>query len=224
MGETPRELYERVEAAAAASGGRLPFGEMADWDVFPFEQEGLRVRALQPPVPVEPPRYGEGGLPCGCTGSTPRSDLDALVWQDEHWQIAVPPPSGSPLVLQLRPHQHVDVPGLPDDLAAELGLLTVRLCAAIESLPHVARAHVSRWGDGGAHAHVWFFARPYGFDQLRGTMLAVWDDILPPVPLASRDEDVAHVVQRLIQTYGGSSVSQHVHGVPQAVVPGGDTG
>lgn len=206
MGETPRELYERVQAAALAAGGRLVLGDMADWDVFPFEREGLRVTALQPPVGVEPARYGEGDLPCGCTGSTPKSDLDTPVWSDEHWRLTVPEPSGSPLVLMLMPHQHVDLPELPDDLAAELGLITVRLSAAIESLPHVARAHSSRWGDGGAHAHVWFFARPYGFKQLRGTMLAVWDDILPPVPRAARDQDVAEVVRRLVETYGGAPV------------------
>jgi hypothetical protein len=51
---------------------------------------------------------------------------------------------------------------------------------AIEALPHIARAHVSRWGDGGAHLHVFFLARPVGFAQLRGTFLAVWAICCPP--------------------------------------------
>ena len=43
-----------------------------------------------------------------------------------------------------------------------IGLLVVRITRAIESLPHIARAHVSRWGDGSAHPHIFFFARPPG--------------------------------------------------------------
>ena len=63
----------------------------------------------------------------------------------------------------LEPIAHHDLADLPDDRAAELGLLTVRIARAIEALPHIARAHVSRWGDGSAHLHVFFFARPAGF-------------------------------------------------------------
>ena len=89
-----------------------------------------------------------------------------------------------------------DLPGLPDDLAAEMGLLIDRSSRAIEALPHIARAHVSRWGDGGAHLHIFFFARPAGFAQLRGTCLAIWDDLLPTVPADHRDRDAAAVATR----------------------------
>jgi hypothetical protein len=82
------------------------------------------------------------------------------------------------------------------------GLLTVRIARAIEALPHIARAHVSRWGDGGSHLHVWFFARPAGFAQLRGTCLALWDDLLPAVPAAHRDRDAATVAAALA-VHGG---------------------
>lgn len=205
MPETPVELYARAMAAADVAG-RLPIGNVADWDVFPFERDGLRTRPLLPPVDQEPPRFGESGTPCGaCGGSTPKSDGLARVWQDERWHIVMPEPSGSPLILLLQPHRHFDLPELPGDMAAELGMITVRLSAAIESLPQVARAHVVRWGDGGAHAHVWFIARPVGFEQLRGTMMALWDDLLPPVPRTVRDADVATVVHELIRTYGGSA-------------------
>jgi hypothetical protein len=90
-----------------------------------------------------------------------------------------------------------DLADLPDDRAAELGLLTVRIARAIEALPHIARAHVSRWGDGSAHLHIFFFARPAGFAQLRGTCLAIWDDLLPAVPAGHRDRDAAAVANAL---------------------------
>ena len=31
--------------------------------------------------------------------------------------------------------------------------------------------------------HVWFLARPAGMWPLRGPCLAIWDDLLPPVPV-----------------------------------------
>ena len=72
-------------------------------------------------------------------------------------------------------------------------------------LPHIARAHVSRWGDGGAHLHLFFVARPAGFSQLRGTCLAIWDDLLPPVPDDQRDQDAVSVGQALAGSYGGQA-------------------
>jgi hypothetical protein len=126
-----------------------------------------------------------------------------VIWSDEHWRLSVLEPSGTPLLLFLEPHAHHDLPDLPDDMASELGLLVVRITRAIESLPHFARAHVSRWGDGGAHLHVFFFARPAGFPQLRGTCLAIWDDLLPAVPAAKRDRDAAAVAEALTRSHGG---------------------
>jgi hypothetical protein len=64
---------------------------------------------------------------------------------------------------------------------------------------------MSRWGDGSAHLHVFFLARPKGFGQLRGTYLAVWDDLLPPVPRSQRDADAAAVAQALATSYGGTA-------------------
>jgi hypothetical protein len=71
------------------------------------------------------------------------------------------------------------------------------IARAIESLPHIARAHISRWGDGGAHLRLFFFARPAGFAQLRGTCLAIWDDLLPAVPASQRDADAAAIGEAL---------------------------
>jgi hypothetical protein len=103
----------------------------------------------------------------------------------------------------LTPRAHHDLPDLPDDRAAELGILQVRIARAIESLPHVARAHVSRWGDGGVHLHIFFYARPAWFAQLRGTAMAIWDDLLPAVPANLRDADASAVAQALAQSHGG---------------------
>jgi hypothetical protein len=57
-----------------------------------------------------------------------------------------------------------------------------RVSRAISALPDVGRVHVNRWGDGSEHFHIWFLARPLGMWQMRGAMLAVWDDLLPRVP------------------------------------------
>ena len=76
---------------------------------------------------------------------------------------------------------------------------------AVESLAHISRAHVSRWGDGGAHFHAFVIARPAGFPQLRGTCMALWDDLLPDIPLALRLADAAQVVSALVASYGGSA-------------------
>jgi hypothetical protein len=197
MPMSPEDFYAHAMRTADANG-RLPLSRMTGWETFPFEPNGLRTVPLRAPVLPEPPRPGEGGLECpACT--TDRSP----VWSDDRWQLWAYGPSGAPLILILETAAHHDVPGLPDDLAAEMGLLIVRITRAIESLPHIARAHVSRWGDGGSHLHVFFFARPAGFSQLRGTCLAVWDDLLPAVPDARRDGDAAAVARSLAASHGG---------------------
>lgn len=201
MPESPEELYARVRAVADERGG-LPVPDVAGWDTFPFEAEGLRVVPLRPPELPEPPRYGEGGTPCrGCDADVP------ALWRDDHWRLRTWPqePAGAPLALVLEPYAHVDLPTLPDDHAAELGRLVVHLSRAVEALPHVARCHVMRVGDGGAHLHVFLFARPAGFLQLRGSNFVLWDDVLPPVPVAQRDADARAVAEQLVTSYGGAA-------------------
>ena len=104
----------------------------------------------------------------------------------------------------LHPRDHYDMADLPDDLAAELGVLTTHIVRHVEALPHIARAHVYRIGDGGAHLHVWFFARPEGQAQLLGSWLVVWDDLLPEYPADVADADAATVADALVTSYGGS--------------------
>jgi diadenosine tetraphosphate (Ap4A) HIT family hydrolase len=151
--------------------------EFTTWPTFPFEGD-IRVRKLEDAVAEEPPRQGED--PETCTACrTPDSEY---VWVADRWRVrALDRPSGLPMVLILESRSHLDLGDLPNLLAAELGVMTVRLERAIRSLDGVARVHVNRLGDGSAHLHLWFLARPYGRLQLRGTFLSLWDDILPPV-------------------------------------------
>jgi diadenosine tetraphosphate (Ap4A) HIT family hydrolase len=174
---------------------------MTGWEIFPFESDGLRVVPLQPPSLPEPPRRGEGGTDCSACDPAIRG-----IWSDEHWRLRTfPEPTGVPLLVMLEPKEHFDLPSLPDERAGELGRLLAHIARAVESLAHIARAHVSRWGDGGEHLHVFVFARPEGFSQLRGTCLAVWDDLLPATPAEQRDADAAIIASKLAASYGGKS-------------------
>jgi hypothetical protein len=195
---SPEDLHHHV-SAHVDNEGRLPVPSVAGWEIFPFEQEGLRVVPLASPVLPEPRRMGEDPATCrACQAQTP------AVWSDERWRLTLLPPSGV-LVLLLQPRDHFDLANLPDTLAEDMGRLEVHIARALEALPHVARAHVSRWGDGGAHLHLFFFARPAGFNQLRGSCLSIWDDVLPPLPAEVRDGDAATVARSLVESFGGTA-------------------
>ena len=196
---SPEDFYAHA-IAAADEEGRLPLSRMAGWEVFPFEQDGLRVVPLAPPVLPEPPRLGEGGRPCpGCSAD------QAVVWSDQHWRLKqLGGESGVPLLLVLESIAHYDLADLPDELAAELGILTTHIARHIQARPDISRAHVYRIGDGGAHLHIWFFARPEGQAQLLGSWLVVWDDLLPEYPADVADADAATVAGALVTSYGGS--------------------
>jgi diadenosine tetraphosphate (Ap4A) HIT family hydrolase len=197
MALSPAQFYDHALAAADAER-RLPLARMTGWDVSPFEPDGLRVAPLRPPVLPEPARQGED--PADCTSC---DRLDEGIWFDDHWRLTCIPGAGVPLVLMLHPREHFDLADLPDELAAELGVLTTHLARHIQALPHIARAHVYRIGDGGAHLHVWFFARPEGQAQLYGSWLTIWDDLLPAYPADVSQTDAAIVAQALIASYGG---------------------
>jgi hypothetical protein len=85
--------------------------------------------------------------------------------------------------------------------------MTVRLERAIRSIEGVARVHINRWGDGSAHLHLWFLARPYGRLQLRGTFLSLWDDILPPIAEPEWRENLALVAAWLAE-FGGRPLAE----------------
>jgi hypothetical protein len=183
-----------------------PLPDFTRWPSFPFEGD-MRVKPLTPPVTVEPPRSGEDPVSCiAC--NTPD---DAYIWVSERWRVrAMDRPTGLPVVLILECRSHFDLGDLPNLLAAELGVMTVRLERAIRSLDGVARVHVNRWGDGAAHMHMWFLARPVGLLQLRGTFLSLWDDILPVIPEHQWRENLALVAAWLAE-FGGRAIAEPPH-------------
>lgn len=187
MAETPEQFHARV-----ADVLRTP--PVETWDTWPFDGE-IRPRPLAPPVDQETPRHGEGGVDCGrCTAGD-----DKYVWTDEHWRLFAPDqPMGLPVVLLLEPREHLSEPGdLPDDLAAGLGILIARIDRAICSVGGIGRVHIGRWGEGGAHLHWWFLARPARIEQLRSSFAAIWDDVLPPTPEDVWRANLAEVVAAL---------------------------
>jgi hypothetical protein len=186
VAETPRNLPDFV-----------------NWPSFPFTGD-MRVKPLLPPAAKEPPRQGETEGSChACVAPD-----EAYIWVSERWRVrAMERPTGLPMVLILESRSHLDLGDLPNLLAAELGVMTVRLERAIRSLDGVARVHVNRWGDGSAHLHLWFLARPFGYLQLRGSFLSLWDDILPPIAEETWRENLAMIAAWLAE-FGGRPLAE----------------
>lgn len=193
---TPEQFHAHA-LAAADEEGRLPLSRMTGWDIAPFDQDGLRVAPLRPPVLPERERDGAGGA--GCRACAKR---DEDLWLDEHWRLKRISGAGVPLVLILEPRDHYDFGDLPDERAAELGVLSAHIARHVEALPNIARAHVMRIGDGAEHLHVWIFGRPLGQPQLLGSWLVVWDDLLPAYPDDLAEADARTVAQALAESYG----------------------
>ncbi|HYK95494.1 MAG TPA: hypothetical protein VE011_06500 [Candidatus Dormibacteraeota bacterium] len=153
--------------------------------------EPLTVRPVADPVIPEPPRRGEpGGEPCGiCTGQS-----TSAVWEDEHFSMHPPVGGSLPGTVWLASRQHVDsFKDLSPAAAAAFGPLIARVEQAILGLGGVGRVHLYRWGDGGAHFHVWMLPRPLGMLQATGAMLPIWEDVLPNVP----DEALAEAARKV---------------------------
>ncbi|MBK5307078.1 MAG: hypothetical protein JJD92_10355 [Frankiaceae bacterium] len=189
MAMTPEEYYAHALSAADAEG-RLPVPAQAGWEIFPFEAESLRVKPLDQPILPEPLRNGEGDKPCGRCADPDKN----VVWGNERWVLVrFQTPPGVPFMAMLMPRLHLDLGDLDDDMSAEMGRLIVRLDRAISALPGIGRVHINKWGDGGAHLHVCALARPAGLLQLRGSNLALWDDLLPALPEDVYAADLAMV-------------------------------
>lgn len=143
---------------------------------LPYQQP---LTVLQPALRVvpEPPRAGEaGGEPCRiCTGR-----VRDQVWSDEIWTLHPPGGCALPGTVWLSSRAHVDsFCDLSPAAAADFGRIAARVERAILARGDVGRVHLYRWGDGGAHFHVWFMPRPLGMLDAAGMMLPLWEDVLP---------------------------------------------
>jgi diadenosine tetraphosphate (Ap4A) HIT family hydrolase len=139
----------------------------------------------------EPPRRGEpGGPPCAiCGGQTTKA-----LWSDENWTLHAPVGGSLPGAVWIASREHFDsFADMPETLAADFGRVVARAERAILSLGDVGRVHLYRWGDGGAHFHVWLLPRPLGMVEAAGMMLPLWEDVLPNVP----DEELAAAASRV---------------------------
>lgn len=194
----PDEFHTHA-LAAADEEHRLPLARMTGWDVSPFEPDGLRVSPLRPPVVPEPDRHGEDPADCKLC-----QEREEGIWFNGNWRLTRIEKVGVPLVLMLYPLDHFDMADLPDELASEMGVLSAHIARHMQALPHIARAHVYRIGDGAVHLHLWFFGRPEGQAQLYGSWLPVWDDLLPEYPADLAAADAAAVADALIGSVGGS--------------------
>ncbi|MCD6639292.1 MAG: hypothetical protein LT071_05200 [Nocardioides sp.] len=184
-----REFLDRARAAADSSG-RPGLGPMSDWEVFPFEREGLQARPLTEYAVPEPDRTRTPEA-CGTCKALTRDDLVLHVGE----RLAVVRPGGFnlPFVANVVSRAHETLDDLDDDAHAEMGRLIGRTYNALRALDGVGNVHVNKWENGGGHLSVTLLARPLGVLQLRGSNLSVWADMLPPTPAEEIDARAAQV-------------------------------
>lgn len=157
---------------------------------LPYHQP-LVAREPGPRQVPEPPRVGEpGGPPCRiCAGRT-----TAAVWSDEHWTLHPPVQGSLTGAVWIASRQHFDsFADMPAAAAESFAGVVARAERAILSLGDIARVHLYRWGDGGAHFHIWLIPRPLGMLEAAGMMLPLWEDALPNVS----DEQLADAARRV---------------------------
>ncbi len=156
-----------------------------DDSTCPFDPP-RHARRLRPTVDGEPPRTGEGGTVCaGCAVA----DEDTI-WTNEFWRLRSKERTSIPGTAILETREHVDsFADLSPVHLTEFGPLVAAVEGCLLDLGDISRVHVTRWGDGSAHFHVYFFPRPRGQLQLRGTFLAIWEVLLPP----AEDEEIRRI-------------------------------
>ena len=153
--------------------------------------EPLTAREPGERVIPEPPRRGEpGGKPCGiCSGGA-----TSAVWENEHFTLHPPVGGSLPGAVWIASKEHVDsFCDLSPEAAAAFGPTIGQVERAILALGDVGRVHLYRWGDGGAHFHVWLMPRPLGMLEASGMMLPLWEDVLPNVT----DEELFETTKRI---------------------------
>jgi len=202
----PPSTPEKPQPVRSAYHHRLPVGEQLSAEpllsspFFGFEGD-LSMKPLEPMLAPEQPRSGELD-PVECYHCGPA--LDRAIWSDDLWHVGAAEDTGLPFVAMLAPNAHVRLDELDGPLLASFGEVVQRLAGAIQRLDGVARTHFSRWGDGSAHFHMHFLARPLGMMQGRGPMLAFWDDVLPRTDAALLAEHARRVAEALAARGGRS--------------------
>ncbi|EWT03047.1 hypothetical protein N865_03800 [Intrasporangium oryzae NRRL B-24470] len=202
--EPIEDYYARI-MAAADEDGRLPVAVaegMPGWDIYPYEAQGLRLKPIAPLADEEPARRGEVASECWCA-SGPGPDDGTRVWSNGRWKLDLSPETGLPFAALLSPLEHHDLATLPTDLAAEMGQLVVAVADGVEHLPSVGRVQVAKYGDGGAHLHLFFMGRPARMLQFRGSPLIDWEENLPRIPLEVHQANAQVVAERLVVHVGG---------------------
>lgn len=151
------------------------------------DENELPLKELSPPQFPEPPLSGAGGV--DCSGCNPAAE-EWTVLEDDLWRVtALHRDMTFPGAAMLTTRRHAT--GLSDltpGEAATFGVLCQRVTRALLSREagspgygdgRVGRVHLHFWGDGGEHFHVWFFPRPLGYLDLRGSYLVEWEELLP---------------------------------------------
>lgn len=202
MPESAAQWFARVNSELAAGGGRdAPW---TSWPTWPFESGTLRARPLDPPG-EEAPREGAAGS--ACAQCAKQDDPSYVFWRDELMMLGVPfGPTSLPIAAFLMPRRHADLRDLTEEEAARSGQLLMHMERAACDVLDIPRLQVARWGDGAEHLHWWLMARPTGANQLRGTFLALWDDVLPAREPADLRADLDAVASRLVELAGGENL------------------
>lgn len=205
--ESAESYYARI-AATLDDDGRLPLNTegMPSWDIFPFEPGSLRIKPLRPLDEAERIREDDDPADCWCA-SPQNTRSDRVIWHNDRWLLEHASSTTLPVQLFLLPRQHHDLPGLPAELAAEMGQLLVSITAAMEALPSVGRAHVAKYGEVRTHLHLFFFGRPARMSQLHGTPLPDWAAHLPQTPPEVHRANAAYVAGRVAVDMGGVAVT-----------------
>lgn len=152
------------------------------------DEDSLARKELSPPVIPEPPLSGEGGIDCG---ACQRPADDWTVYEDDRWRVRALHRDmtfpGSAMIESVRHAKGIG--DLTTEEAAGFGVMCQRVSQALLARPagapgygdgRVGRVHMHFWGDGAEHFHVWFFPRPLGYLDLRGSYLVEWEELLPP--------------------------------------------
>ena len=166
--------------------------------------EEIRMAPLAPMLVPEEPRSGVVD-PSECW-HCPARGRPGWIWRDEHWHVVGGQDTGLPWIGGLAPNAHLRLDELGPDELTSMGATIQRLAGAVQSLDGVARTHFARWGDGSAHFHMAFAARPLGMMQARGWMLELWDDVLPRTDADLLADNNRQVAQALAEVSGEALV------------------